>query len=164
MRILPLLLAIPLLSAAPLRAQDDTGGADNTIHAVTTLLDDGSRTVTVTDPDKHSSEADTYNAANKLIQKIVYNLDQNNQPVSSIVFGRDGVTPVFKAAYKHDDNNRVSEEDDYTLDDQLIRRFTYEFGPDGKVTRVHAFDSQGNELQPADGARRDERRSAPRVH
>ena len=55
------------------------------------------------------------------------------------------------------------EEDDYTLDDQLIRRFTYDFGPDGKISAIHAYDSQGNELQQSE-ARKDPRQTPPRVH
>jgi hypothetical protein len=82
--------------------------------------------------------------------------------VTGLVYG-PGNTPSFKSVYKHDDLNRISEEDDYTLDDQLIRRFTYEFGADGKLLRVHAFDSQGNELHESD-ARPDERQSLPRTH
>jgi hypothetical protein len=160
-------LAIALLPAL-CRAQDDSSsssssdGQDGTIHAVTTIHDDGSRTVTVTDPDKHSTEATTYNAANKIIERVAYSLDENNVLVSGTVYGPDNA-PVFKTSYKHDDFNRISEEDDYTLQDQLIRRFTYDYGADGKLLRVHAFDSQGNELREND-ARPDQRQTMPRTH
>jgi hypothetical protein len=168
MRHLPILLAIaaallPGVCAAQDAASDSSSdGSDNVVHAVTAIHDDGSKTVTVSDPDKHSSEATTYDAANKLIERVVYTLDDNNLPVSGIVYGRDN-NPAFKTAYKHDDSNRISEEDDYTLDDQLIRRFTYEFGADGKLLRVHAYDSQGNELHQSE-ARKDPRQSLPRTH
>jgi hypothetical protein len=159
MRLLPFLIAI---AAAPLlcNAQDDS--ADNAIHATTTLHADGTRTVTITDPEKHSSEAATYDAGNRLIHRIVYTLDDNNRPSGGIVYSPTN-QPVFKTAYKHDDFNRVTEEDDYTMDDQLMRRFIYEFGPDGKVIRIRAYDGQGNELQES-SARRDESQVPPRVH
>jgi len=155
------LLAI-LTSFLPLSLHSQDAPADDTIHAITTLHDDGTRTVTISDPAKHTSEASTYTSQNKLLQKIVYALDDNNQPASGIVYTADN-HPVFKTVYKHDDLNRLSEEDDYTMTDQLLRRFVYEFGPDGKVSRIRAYDSQGNELQQT-GARKDQKKALPRVH
>jgi hypothetical protein len=160
MRILHFPLVIALLVPVLSLAQDDS--TDNAIHAVTELHEDGTKTVTVTDPDKHSSESTTYTANEKIIERVVCVLDDNNSPVSGTIYGPDN-QPAFKAIYKHDDFNRLVEEDDFTLDDQLMRRFTYDFGPDGKVVRVHAFDSQGNELQQSD-ARKDESQVPPRVH
>ncbi len=161
MRLLPLLAAATLAALAPaLWAQDD--GADNAIHAVTVLHEDGTKTVTITDPDKHSSEATTYDAGGRVTEKIVYGLDESNQIATGVVYTANNV-PAFKASYKRDDQNRISEEDDYTMDDQLLRRFVYEFGPDGKLLRIRAFDSQGNEMRQSE-ARKDERQSLPRVH
>jgi hypothetical protein len=159
MRSPPILLATAALLPALCPAQD---ASDNTIHAITTLHADGTRTVAITDPDKHSSESDTYDAANKLIEKIIYALDDNNQPATGVVYTADN-RPAFKTTYKRDDFNRVSEEDDYTMDDQLLRRFVYEFGADGKVIRIRAYDAEGNELQESE-AHKDERQSLPRVH
>jgi len=158
--ILPLVLAIAI--PATLLADDD--GDANTIHASTVLHEDGTRTVTVTDPEKHTSEAETYDAANKLTQKIVYTLDDQNQQASGIVYNARGQA-IFKTSYKRDDLNRINEEDDYSMDDQLIRRFVYDFGPDGKVVRIHAFDAQGNEIPQSD-ARPDRhgQGSLPNVH
>jgi len=164
---LPLAVAalLPCLCSAQDDASDNNNnGSDDTIHAVTAIHEDGSKTVTVTDPDKHSSEATTYNAADKVIEKIVYALDENNTPVSGTVYGPDNAA-AFKAVYKHDDFNRITEEDDFTLDGQLMRRFTYEFGPDGKLLKIHAYDSQGNELREDDDqAVRDQHQIPPRVH
>jgi hypothetical protein len=160
MRYLPILLAIAAAAPGLCLAQDDS--SDNAIHAITAIHEDGTKTVTITDPDKHSSEATTYDARDRVIEKIVYALDDNNSPITGVVYGPDN-NPAFKTVYKHDDFNRISEEDDYTLDGQLIRRFTYDFGPDGNLRRIHAFDSQGNELQE-EGVHKDERQSLPRVH
>ena len=118
----PLLIALLLLLPGLCAAQDDSSGSDgsdNVIHAITAIHPDGSRTVTVTNPEEHSSEATTYDAANKMIERIVYTLDENNVLVTGLVYG-PGNTPSFKSVYKHDDLNRISEEDDYTLDDLRI--------------------------------------------
>jgi hypothetical protein len=142
-------------------AQDDS--TDNAIHAITTLHPDGTKTVSVTDPDKHSCESSIYDAGDKLVQKVVYALDDTNQPVTGIVYNAQN-RAMYKATYKHDDTaNRIKEEDDYTMDDQLIRRYVYDFSPDGKVSRIHVFDAQGNEFQATD-AKKDQRQSLPRVH
>jgi len=161
MRLLPFLLAIAALTPLLSRAQDDSS-SDNAVHAVTALHEDGSYTVTLSDNDKHSSESSTYDAAKHLIEKVVYTLDEDNKPLSGLVYGPDNAV-AFKAVYKHDDFKRITEEDDYTLADQLIRRFTYDFGSDGAVIRVHAYDSQGNELSQS-GAIKDQHRLPPRVH
>jgi hypothetical protein len=162
MRFTPI-LAIATLLPLVCFAQDASSDApDDAIHAVTTLHADGTRTVAITNPDTHTSEADTYNAANKLVEKIIYTLDENNQPASGVVYTPDN-RPAFKTTYKRNDFNRVTEEDDYTMDDQLLRRFVYEYGAGGKVIGIRAYDAQGNELQQSD-ARKDERQSLPRVH
>jgi hypothetical protein len=164
MRSLPLLAALVCGLAFPLRAQDDSSGnvPDDAIHAITAMNEDGTRTVTLTNPDNHTSEASTYDAAGKLMKKVVYTMDANNQAASGIVYSADN-RPVYKAAYKRDGANRISEEDDYTMDDQLIDRFVFEFGPDGRVLRIRGYDAQGNELQQSE-ARKDRRQSLPRTH
>ncbi len=124
------------------RAQDEP---DNTIKVITTLHEDGTRTVTKTDPEQHSSEAIKYGAGDKVLQRIVYQLDEENQPSTGTVYGSNGAV-IMKTAYKHDSSNRVTEEDDYTEQGELLRRFIYEFGADGKVSRIRAFDGNGNEL------------------
>jgi hypothetical protein len=154
MRFSPLILIAALAAIAPVKClaqQDDTGTGDandNAIHAITSLRDDGSKTVTVTDPDKHTSQATTYNTAGHIVEKVVYTLDDNNNPVTGIVYGPDNAA-AFKAEYKRDETNRMSEEDDYTLADVLIRRFVYEYDG-GSLKRIHAFDAQGNEMRQSD--------------
>ena len=61
---LPLLACFAAFCTSPLLAQDDS--TDNAIHAVTTLHPDGTKTVSVTDPDKHSCESSTYDTRDKL--------------------------------------------------------------------------------------------------
>ena len=61
MRIPTLLAALAIASLPAIcAAQDDSStsssdGQDNAIHAVTAIHYDGTRTVTITDPDKHTT-------------------------------------------------------------------------------------------------------------
>jgi hypothetical protein len=162
MRFLAVLFALGLFPGLALAQNDSSDGTDDTIHALTVYHEDGTKTVTITDPDKHSSEASTYDGRDKLLQKIVYALDDQNQVASGVVYTADN-TAIFKTAYKRDDMSRINEEDDFTMEGQLIRKFVYEFGSNGKVVRIRAYDGQGNELQESD-AHKDERQSMPRVH
>lgn len=159
MRLPPILIAIALVPGVA-AAQDDADS--DAIHAVTVIHEDGTKTSTITDPEKHSAEATTYDARDKVLEKIVYALDDTNQIASGIVYNANN-RAVFKAAYKRDDMNRMAEEDDYTMNDQLLRRFVYEYGPTGRLVRIRAYDSQGNEMQESN-AHKDQRQSLPRIH
>jgi hypothetical protein len=155
-----LLPALLLLAALPVgRAQDDI--TDNAVRATTAFNNDGTKTVTVTNPDTHSSEASTYTGNNKLMQRIVYVLDDSNLPASGTVYNAAN-HPMYKATYKRDAMNRVGEEDDYSMTDQLIVRYVFEFDGNGKVARIRAYDPQGNEIS-SNGARKDVKQSLPRV-
>lgn len=139
-------------------AQDDTPA----IKVTTTLHDDGSRTVIKLDAGQHTSDSTTYTAGDKVQQRIVYVLDEENQPVSGKVYAANGAV-VFTSVYQHDGQNRITEEADYTPAGQLMRRFVYEFGSTGKVSRIRAFDAQGNELR-ASNATPDVKKALPRRH
>jgi len=160
MRSLPILAAVAFLSGAaiPLHAQDES---DSVIHAVTALHPDGTKTVTITDPDKHTTEATTYDGGDKIMRKVVCSLDENNLPVTGVVYNAKDV-PAYKTTYKYDASNRLSEEDDYTMSDQLMYRFVYDYtGTTG--SHIRAYDAQGNELRQSDAVP-DKRQSLPRVH
>ncbi len=149
MRSLLLLLLLAPLAAI---AQDDSSSDSDSdaVHAVTSYCEDGSKTVTITNPDNHTSEASTYDAGGNLQRKVVYTMGDDNQPVSGIVYDAKG-QPAYKTVYKRDEMNRIGEEDDYSMQDQLLTRFVFEFGQDGKILQVHAFDAQGNPLQQTSG-------------
>src|SRR5581483_8443158 len=104
-------ILLPLVCAA----QDEQSSA---IKVTTTLHEDGSKTVTKLDPDQHTSEATTFNSADKMQQRIVYDLDDQNQATAGKVYAANG-TLLLKCVYKRDSSNRVYEEDDYTPDDKL---------------------------------------------
>ena len=158
MRLPSLLLAAALLPGL-CAAQESS---DNAVHAVTVLHQDGSKTVTITDPEKHTSEASTYDGRYKLTERIVYALDENDRPATGVVYTPES-RPLYKSVYKRDALNRISEEDDFKMDDQPIGRFVYEYGADGKLHRIRAYDSQGNEVHASAG-HRDVQQMPPRVH
>ncbi|MDP9291308.1 MAG: hypothetical protein M3O82_02965 [Verrucomicrobiota bacterium] len=127
--------------------------AQSAVKVTTTLHDDGSRTEMVTDPDQHTSEAKTLNAAGKLLQRIVYTLDEENQPAEGTIYSPAGAV-LFKALYKRDPANRLSEEVDSTAAGAMIRRFVYEYDGNGKVSRIRAYDANGIEMTPSGGAKK----------
>src|SRR3954464_7682874 len=86
------------------------------IKVTTTLHPDGTKTVMQTDPDNRTAEATTLTSNDKLIQKVVYKLDEQNQPESGTVFDAKG-RAAFKSVYKRDGAGRVAEQFDYTPDD-----------------------------------------------
>src|SRR5438094_7345057 len=104
-------------------AQED---ASTAIKVTTTMHDDGSKTVTRTDPDERTSAAETFDGGGKLRQRVVYQLNDQNQPESGLVYAANGVL-IMKSVYKRDGMNRIAEEIDYTPDGSLLRRFVYEF-------------------------------------
>jgi antitoxin component YwqK of YwqJK toxin-antitoxin module len=139
------------------RAQDSSSHA---IKVTTLLHEDDTKTVTTTDPDQHTSESVTYTARDKVLQKIVYTLDENNVATSGNIYNAKGQF-LFKAVYKRDAMSRVAEELDTTSDGQLIRRFVYEYGANGKVSRIRAYDASGNEMQQSP-AKKDQKQAPPR--
>lgn len=161
------ILLCAVVLPARLLAQDETGGA---VKVTTRLMPDNTKVVVKTDAGAHTMEATTLDSGDKMKQRIVYALDEQDQPVSGTVYAPNGKA-VFKCAYRHDSIGRVTEEADYTLDDQLIRRFVYEYGGGKTASRIRCFDAQGNELsQSGAGAsgpgqvRRDEKKRAPFRH
>lgn len=143
---------------ASVHAQDSGGG----IRVTTTMHEDGTRTVLTTNSDDHTSESVTYGPKDKVLQRIVYILNEDNVPESGIVYTPTGQI-AFKAVYKRDGSNRVIEEIDSNPDGAMLRRFVYEYGANGKVSRIRAYDAAGNEMrQTQSPAQKDEQKVPPR--
>lgn len=119
---------------------------DNTIRVTTTLHADGTRTVMQTDPEKHAAECSDYDHANKLLKKIVFDLDEQGQTIGGAVFSSKGVL-VAKMQYKRDAMNRVSEVTTYTPDDRLTGRLVYHYDSNNRVVKIDAFDANGNAIK-----------------
>lgn len=151
------------------QAQDQDSGS--AVKVTTRLMPDGSKVVMKTDVGARTMESTTLDAGDRVKQRIVYTLDEQDQPIYGTVYGPNG-RPAYKCSYRHDGLGRVTEEADYTMNDQLIRRFVYEYGSNGKTSRIRCFDAQGNELtqanaggdRPASGVRKDVKKSAPFRH
>lgn len=144
--------------ASAVQAQDSGGG----IKVTSIMHEDGTKTVTTIDSDQHTSESVTYGPRDKVRQRIVYVLNENDVAESGTVYSPTGQI-VFKAVYKRDGLNRVTEEIDSTPDGVMLRRFVYEYGANGKVSRIRAYDAAGNEMrQTQSPAQKDEKQSAPR--
>jgi hypothetical protein len=120
--------------------------AGTPLKVTTTLHGDGTKTVMKTDPDERTAEATTYDAADRVRQRVVYVLDEQNQPASGIVYDAKG-RAAFKSTYKRDGANRIIEQIDYTPADKLVRRMFFEYGANNKVTNVRVIDANGVEVQ-----------------
>jgi antitoxin component YwqK of YwqJK toxin-antitoxin module len=114
-----------------------------TIRVTSTLHSDGTRTDMQTNADEHTAESKTYNQAGKLMQRIVFKLDDQGIAVTASLYSAKNVL-VSKAEYKHDGMNRVTEVLAYTPYDKLISRQVYHYDGKGKVTGIDAYDAAGN--------------------
>lgn len=129
------------------------------IRATSVMHPDGTRTETKTDPDAKTSEVSTYSGTT-LKQRVVYKLDERNEPVSGTVYNAKG-TPVCKLTLKRDGAGRVAEESYFSLDDKLQRRHVYGYAADGRLQKIQAFDAAGNEIRSG-AAKKDQKKSLPR--
>ncbi len=128
-----------------------SGQGGSTIKVRTVLHEDGTKTATTTDPIQRTSTAVTYDASDKVRQRVVYQLDENDLPVSGIIYDAKGQA-AFKSTYKHDLSNRLSEQIDYTPNDKLLRRLVFEYGASNRISNVRTYDASGVELTPAKGS------------
>jgi len=141
--LLPLFLAL-LCASSP--AQDNTANfAPGTIRVTTTLHNDGTKTVMKTDPDSHTAEASTYNQANKLQIRVVFNLDDQGQPTGGSTYSPKGVL-LCKMRYLRDGTNRVNEVDTYSTTNVLLTRQIYHFDAANRVTKIDSYDGNGNPI------------------
>lgn len=153
-------IAIALSAAVPASAQD--GGEDIPPVSVKTVLrPDGTRVVTTSDPTERTSVAVTY-SGDKVLQRVVYRLDERGQPASGEVFdGKEKL--LYRMELKVDAAGRVLEERDFDLAGNLLRRLAFTYDPRGRLERTRVFDAAGNEVKPGgSAARKDERKTPPR--
>lgn len=117
------------------------------IKATTTVHGDGTRTETVTDPEKRTTEETVKTSQDKVLRRTTYMLDERNQPVGAIAYDAKG-TVLYRASYKRDGMNRIDEETVSNAAGQMIRRRVYQYGANSKVARVDEYDAAGNLLVP----------------
>ena len=112
---------------------------------------DGSKTVTKTDPEQHTSEQTTLTEKDKQISRILFKLNGNEQALNGIAYDSKD-KPTRKIAYLYDPQNRLSEEQDYSPNDQFLGKFVYEYNQVGKLSRIRAYDANGKEI-PGSGVK-----------
>lgn len=131
-----------LLSSVSLFAQG------NTIKATTTFHPDGTQTNSVFDPEKRTTEETTLTKQGKVLRKVIYVLDDQNQPLGAVVYDGKG-TVLYRSSYKRDGMGRIDEENITSNDGKPLRRRVYTYGGNNKIARVDEYDPAGNLIAPA---------------
>jgi hypothetical protein len=137
-------LAAAFLLAA---AQASLGQADAPIKATTTVHSDGTRTVTVMDPEKRTTEETTETSNGKVLRRTTYLLDDRNQPLGAIAYDGKG-NVAYRSSYRRDGMDRIDEETVSNATGQVIRRRIYHYGGNNKVARIDEYDQAGNLIIP----------------
>lgn len=122
------------------------------VKVTITRYGDNSYTAMKTDPDAHTAESSSYNAAGKLLQTTYFDLDELGKAMGGVVYAPKGSDPkgilLYKTRYKYDEMNRVGEVDNYSPTDQLLSRQVYHYDTAGKVTKIDTYDAAGNIINP----------------
>ena len=139
MKSISLLSACLLLAAPWACAQSETYG---TIRATVKLRPDGSKSTTITDPDKHTAEETISNAAGKVLSKTTYILGENDAAESAIFYNAKGDV-VYKASYKRDVVGHVIETAFASPDDRYLGKRVFVYGADGNASQVIDYDANG---------------------
>jgi len=140
--------AVCLLAFAA-TAYTQEGGSP--IKVTTMLHADGTRTDTTKDIDAHTSESKTYDAANKLIQRATFTLDEDGREVDGILYdAKDKV--IGQISYKYDIFGRVKEQSEMSPKGILLRRLVYQRDSKGAVTGIDIYDGQGNLIKQPTGS------------
>ncbi|MGB8354464.1 MAG: hypothetical protein WCD79_11285 [Chthoniobacteraceae bacterium] len=141
-----LFLLIPLISLTLLSRtaypQDDTAPP---IRVTETLHPDGTKTVMRSDPENHTSTAEIYNKADKLLSKLVYTLDDQGQATGATAYSAAG-KELYKLGYKRDAAGNVSEVATYSVAGILVSRTVYQYASGGKVISINTYDANGNQI------------------
>jgi len=140
-RLLALALAGLLASTASSPAQE--GGAP--LKVTTTIHPDGSRTDTQKDLDARISESKTYNTSQKLVQRVVFTLDDQGRELEGTCYdAKNKITS--RVSYRYDAFGFVGEVLEKAPDGTLLRRNIFHRDPNGRITGTDIFDGQGNPL------------------
>jgi antitoxin component YwqK of YwqJK toxin-antitoxin module len=115
------------------------------VRVTATVHPDGTRTDRQVNPDEHTSIETTYDAAGKVMRKIVYKLDEKGNPSESTAFDAKGM-PALKMKFTVDAENHVSERVDYTPAGKFIRKIVYQYDATGKVNGVQVLDETGKPI------------------
>jgi hypothetical protein len=141
------LLALSALAVPASFGQDAYG----TIRVTVKRLPDGGQMTTKTDPDKHTMEEITSDAANKVLKKTTYLLGDNNLPTEAIFCDAKG-NILYKTTYQRDGVGHVIEADFSAADDTFLGKRIFVYGANGQPTQVTDYDANGQMVIPAQAA------------
>lgn len=141
------LLSASLVCAVSLASAQENYG---TIKVTTRLHEDGTKSTTITDPEKHTAEETFVNAANKVIRKITYLLGDNDVSIGAIFYDAKG-NVTYKASYVRDGANRITETSFSSADGKYLgkRVFVYTGGNGTAATQVVDYDANGQQIAAA---------------
>ena len=149
--LLALALLTALFAASPARAQTEG------VHETMTIHPDGTRTITIVDPEKPTSDETLQDSKGKTLRKTTYLLDDRRQALGSITYDPKG-TILYRTSFRRDPTGRIDEEAISSATGQPLRRRVYTYGAGNKVTNIQEYDANGNLLTSAKAARPDKKR------
>jgi len=143
---LAFLSALIVFAASVASAQENYG----TIKVTTRLHEDGTKSTTIVDPEKHTAEETFVNAANKVVKKITYLLGENDVSIGAIFYNAKGDV-TYKASYVRDGANRITETTFTSADGKYLgkRVFVYTGGTGTAATQVIDYDAAGQQIATA---------------
>lgn len=149
MKSLAFLPALLVFAASVASAQENYG----TIKVTTRLHEDGTKSTTIVDPEKHTAEETFVNAANKVVKKITYLLGENDISIGAIFYNAKGDV-TYKASYVRDGANRITETTFSSADGKYLgkRVFVYAGGNGTAATQVIDYDANGQQIAAAQPA------------
>lgn len=133
-------LGIEVLASGPAVAQE---GEIGEIKATTVQHPDGSHTETVKDLSAATGESTTYDAANKITNRVAYKLDANGMEVSGTAFSGKG-TALYQFTFSRNAAGQIAEERDLTIKGDLLRRLVYHYDSNNHVSGIDTYDANGN--------------------
>lgn len=146
MKSLAFLPALIVFAVSVASAQENYG----TIKVTTRLHEDGTKSTTIVDPEKHTAEETFVNAANKVVKKITYLLGENDVSIGAIFYNAKGDV-TYKASYVRDGANRITETTFSSADGKYLgkRVFVYTGGTGTAATQVIDYDAAGQQIATA---------------
>ena len=151
MKLSVLVLAISLFAALLAGAQDDT------IRVTIKTRGDGSKSTTITDPEKRTATETVTDAGGKVRQKTTYLLGERDLAVGAIFYdAKDKV--VYKATYTRDPSGNVTEAAFTAPDDRYLGKRVFIYGADGHATQVIDYDANGQVIPQAQAASKPSRK------
>ncbi len=114
------------------------------------LHQDGTRTDSVKDLNKHEMTETTFNANSVVIAKKIFLLNANGDPTQGVIYDGAGHL-IARAQFFFDDLGRLSEERCTNTQNQIFRRVIHRYDPSGRALPPDAHDYAVNSanMRPA---------------